>query len=93
LGNAQVWWYVGGEYGGGSWTIEREAGTTDPGASDQIDINDIRVYLGIERWNLNRCYCFVEVGYVFDREIVYVVVPQDTTKISNTVMLSGGLSF
>jgi hypothetical protein len=93
LGNSQLWWYVGGEYGGGSWTIEREPGTTDAGASDRVDINDIRVYLGLEKWNHNRCYSFCEFGFVFDREIVYVLVPDESTSLGNTVMLRAGLSF
>jgi hypothetical protein len=92
IGNRQVWWYVGGEYGGGSWTIEREE---DPlaGFSDRIDINDIRIYAGLEWWNLNRYQAFSEIGYVFNREIVYVLVPSDSVKINNTFMIRGGVSW
>ena len=43
MGNQDLWWYVGGEYGGGAWTVEREGDF-----SDRIDINDIRVMLGLE---------------------------------------------
>ena len=42
-GNHDLWWYIGAEYGGGAWTIEEEAGTTN-----RVDINDIRVSLGLE---------------------------------------------
>lgn len=71
LGTQDVWAYVGGEYGGGSWTVERVSGATE-----QVDINDIRVTLGIE-WGRSdlirqgRRTGFAEVGYVFARELEY----------------------
>jgi hypothetical protein len=86
-----VWWYVGGEYGGGSWTIERTGDLS--GVSDQIDINDIRVYVGLECFNLNRYHAFAEVGYVFQRELVYVITPQDSLDLTDTFMLRAGVSF
>ncbi|PNY38317.1 hypothetical protein [Rhodopirellula sp. MGV] len=68
LGTQDVWWYLTGEYGEGSWTrnvlnVERQA-----------DINDIRAIFGLElgRSDLIRAgrrTWFAEVGYVFDREI------------------------
>ena len=91
-GNQQVWWYIGGEYGGGSWSIEREE---DPqvGEDERIDINDIRIYAGIEWWNLNRYYGFAEVGFVFDREVVFHRVPSDTLAIDETFMFRAGVSW
>ena len=71
LGTQDVWAYVGGEYGGGSWTVERQSGVTE-----QVDINDIRVNLGIE-WGRSdllrqgRRTGFAEFGYVFARELEY----------------------
>ncbi|EMI19984.1 hypothetical protein RMSM_03085 [Rhodopirellula maiorica SM1] len=71
IGTQDVWWYLGGEYGGGSWTVKR-----DNNAEQQVDINDFRVMLGLE-WGQHefiqagRRNAFVEVGYVFDREILY----------------------
>lgn len=92
VGNSDVWWYLGAEYGLGSWTIER---TEAPmaGASDRVDINDIRVFGGVEWTNLNRFYGFLEVGYVFNRELVYYLVPADSVSLKDTFMLSGGFSF
>jgi hypothetical protein len=92
VNNAQVWWYLGGEYGGGSWTFSRQ---DDPesGASEQFDYNDIRVFAGLEWVNLNRWYGFLEAGYVFDRELYFVVVPEESTSLANTFMLRAGLSF
>jgi hypothetical protein len=92
FGNRQVWWYLGGEYGGGSWTIEREQAPS-PGAADRLDINDIRAYVGLEWWELNRFYGFAELGYVFERELVYYRVPGDSTSVDNSFMVRGGISW
>ncbi len=92
INNRQLWWYVGAEYGGGSWTMRR-AEAPDQGASERVDINDYRVYLGAECSNLNRMYSFFEVGYVFNRELFYVVVPSDRTSLSDAVMLRAGIAF
>jgi hypothetical protein len=91
-GNTEWWWYLGGEYGGGAWTIEREE-EPSPGAAEKIDINDVRVFLGFEGWNVNRYYTFVEVGYVFNREIYYVLEPNDTVDLKETFMIRAGVSF
>lgn len=92
MGNADVWWYLGAEYGGGNWTMER---LNDPllGFADRVDINDIRVFGGLEWHGLNERVGFFEVGYVFDREIVFRNVPQDNLKLDDTVMLRGGVRF
>ena len=90
IGNQQVWWYLGGEYGGGSWSIERK---DQPPKNDRIDINDIRLTLGVEWWTVNRYYGFLEVGYVFNRELVYYRVPSDSTNLDDTFMISGGISW
>ncbi|WP_345685407.1 hypothetical protein [Novipirellula caenicola] len=71
VGTQDVWWYLGGEYGGGSWTVTRS-----DNSEQQVDINDYRVMFGLE-WGQHefiqagRRNAFVEVGYVFDREILY----------------------
>jgi hypothetical protein len=36
---------------------------------------------------------FGEVGYVFNRQVVYVVTPSDTFNPGNTFMIRMGLSF
>jgi hypothetical protein len=90
--NGQLWWYVGAEYGGGSWTMSRPE-PPEQGASERVDINDYRAFLGTEWFNLNRMYGFFEVGYVFNRELFYVVVPEDRTSLSDTWMLRAGISF
>lgn len=92
VGNQQVWWYVGAEYGGGSWSIEREE-QPQQGANERLDINDIRIYAGVEWWNLNRLYGFAEIGYVFDRELVYFRVPGDSINVDDSFMVRAGVSW
>jgi hypothetical protein len=88
LGKHEVWWYLAGEYGGGAWTIERA-----DGSSDRIDINDIRVSAGFEWTGPKGFTGFFEAGFVFEREVVYVVTPSDTFDADDTFMLRAGFSW
>jgi hypothetical protein len=104
--NTEWWIYLTGEYGGGSWTIER-TGDTDPlvaGGDDQIDINDFRVMLGLEfkpTQNIDgnlpparRQYvAYFEVGYVFEREIVYRSGVPHEFGLPATYLFRGGIRF
>jgi hypothetical protein len=87
--NTEVWWYLGAEYGRGSWTAENLNNVL---GSTRFDLNDIRVYLGIDWNNLNRYSGFFEVGFVFERRIYYVTNAIEL-KLDNTFMLSAGFSF
>jgi hypothetical protein len=64
--DVQDWLYVGGEFGGGNWAIERPGGSVD-----QMDYGDLRVFVGIEREAIGRLDYRFEIGYVFDREIQF----------------------
>jgi hypothetical protein len=92
MGNHDVWWYVSGEYGGGAWTVQR-----DGGFSDRIDINDIRLILGIE-WGQSallqqgRRSGFFEAGWVTNREF-FSVVEATTYQISDSFMLRAGWNY
>jgi len=88
LGKYELWWYLAGEYGGGAWTIQRTDGT-----SDRIDINDIRISAGIEWTGPRGVTGFVETGFVFKRQVVYVVTPSDTFDPGETWMVRAGISF
>ena len=88
VGTSELWWYVAGEYGGGAWTIERA-----DDSSDRIDINDIRVVLGLEWVNQQGISGFVEAGIVFEREVIYVVDPSDSFDPDETFMIRAGISF
>jgi hypothetical protein len=85
--NLDAWFYLGGEYGGGSWTIERLGGL-----GDQVDINDIRVFVGSEWLGRRGVSGFTEIGYVFERELVYRSL-LDPVPISDTFMIRMGLAF
>jgi hypothetical protein len=87
VGNTKWWWYVAGEYGGGSWTVEREA------IDDRIDYNDIRVIGGLEWETQTHIRGHIEAGYVFDREIVFVSGDPGSFKPDDTLMLRAGVSF
>ena len=88
LGDFEVWSYVGAEYGGGSWAIDRS-----DGRSDQADINDVRSFLGFEWMGPRRVTGFLEVGYVFDREIVYRSSPNDGLDVEDAFLFRSGLAF
>jgi hypothetical protein len=91
INNHNMWMYLTGEYGGGAWTIVRDAGYTDA-----VDYNDIRVSFGLEwlpeaksDWS-----AFVEAGFVFKRELFYVSqVPPNTVDLSDTFLIRAGVSF
>ncbi len=93
VGNAKVYWYVAGEYGGGSWTVDRPAAGGNPGIDDQIDINDIRVLGGIEWETQTQIRGHVEVGYVWDREILFRSGMPGDFGLDDTVMIRTGVDF
>jgi hypothetical protein len=90
VGNHNVWAYLAGEYGGGAWTIVREAGFTD-----SFDYNDFRMMIGAEWIPIakNGPSGFFEVGYVFKRELVYRSLLPPSLDLPDTFMLRGGFSF
>jgi hypothetical protein len=96
--NTEWWFYATAEYGGGSWTIERAALF-----DDRIDINDIRVALGLEfkpapAIDGTRIFgrgftAYLEAGYVFEREILYESDMPTEFELPDTFMLRAGLRF
>ena len=88
VGKFELWWYAAGEYGGGAWTIERA-----DDSSDAVDINDIRVSGGFEWTGPQGLSGFVEAGFVFKRQVIYVVTPSDSFDPGDTYMIRAGISF
>ena len=84
----EVWAYVGAEYGGGSWTIER-----DDGSDDQVDINDIRSFIGLEWIGPRRVSGFLEVGYVAERELVFRSDSGNAFDLEDSFIFRSGLAF
>ena len=88
VGNFEMWAYVGGEYGGGSWAIERI-----DGSDDQVDINDVRAFVGVEWIGPRRVTGFFDFGYAFERELVYASDPSNSLDLQDTLMIRSGLAF
>lgn len=88
FGNVEVWGYVSGEYGGGSWTIKREANF-----SDQVDLNDMRVMAGLEWIGVRGVTGFGEVGYVFERQLIYRSLAPADSYLGTAIMFRGGFAF
>ncbi len=88
VGNYEMWAYAGGEYGGGSWAIERI-----DGSNDQVDINDVRAFIGVEWIGPRRVTGFFDFGYAFERELVYRSNPLNDLELQDTLMVRSGLAF
>ena len=93
LGNSDVWWYLSGYYGGGAWTIKQ----TDD-SNDEIDINDIRVMLGLEFGKSDQIrqgfrLGFFEAGYAFNRELIYRVRSSSNLELDNSFVLRAGFAY
>jgi hypothetical protein len=87
IGNTKWFGFAAGEYGGGSWTVERED------RDDRIDYNDIRVSGGFEWETQSFIRGFLEVGYVWDREIIFVSGLPPSFRPDDTVMIRAGVDF
>ena len=61
------WLYVGGEFGGGVWSITRPS----TGDLDLINYSDWRLLAGYERKIIGGLSRRVRVGYVFQRELEF----------------------
>jgi len=86
--NFEGWAYVGAEYGGGSWAIDRIGGI-----EDQVDINDVRAFIGVEWMGPRRVTGFFDAGYVFERELVYRSAPLIDIPIQDSFMIRSGIAF
>ncbi|HEX4413993.1 MAG TPA: hypothetical protein VH107_10230 [Lacipirellulaceae bacterium] len=87
IGTTKWWGYGAGEYGGGSWSVDRSIG------GDRFDYNDIRIFGGLEWETQTQVRGHVEIGYVFDREIVFDSQLPPDFKPDPTFMLRAGINF
>ncbi len=81
------WWYVAGEFGGGSWAVERPGGQIDV-----LNYYDIRLVLGWEQKSKTAWNAFVEAGYVFGRNVDYLNGPGDFEP-DDAAIIRAGLTF
>ena len=89
MGTSQWWIYFAGEYGGGRWTVERAGGV-----GDDVDYNDIRAIFGIEWETQTQARGHFEVGYVFDRELLFDKSRSPAElKLDDSIMLRAGFDF
>lgn len=95
LNNYEVWGYAGAEYGGGSWSLERDRGAAFGTVDNRVDINDIRTFIGLEWLGPRGITGFFEGGYVFERELVIdlQVLPNERVPLSDSFMLRSGIAF
>lgn len=94
VGNTEWWSYLRGEYGGGSWTVDRDSdGDGSLDIFEQVDYNDIRAAIGLEWLTLRGFGGFFEVGVAFERELVFR--SSGTPNFEPDVMgfLGGGIHF
>ncbi|MBR0237475.1 MAG: hypothetical protein IJQ39_05250 [Thermoguttaceae bacterium] len=86
----ELWWYVRGEYGGGTWNVY--TGLDSPYEKfTNVSYNDVRLAIGLDFEFINNIHGFFEVGGAFNRKVQY----QHTAKFSlgDSFFLSGGLYF
>lgn len=70
--NYSRWGYILGEFGGGSWAIERVNGM-----HDVASYRDWRAIFGFEQRYVNGRSLFLETGIVFHRQLEYAYGPGD----------------
>ncbi|MFM7073688.1 MAG: hypothetical protein ACKO38_18020 [Planctomycetota bacterium] len=88
LGTTEVWLYTAAEYGNGSWTVEHYSGS-----SEQVDINDIRVGVGVDWFAQSGSRGMFEVGWVTARDVVYRHHPGESFSPKDTFFLRAGFAF
>jgi hypothetical protein len=82
------WLYVGGEFGGGVWSITRPS----TGELDVMNYSDWRVLAGYERKITGGLSRRVELGYVFQRELEFDSTAPDVA-LDDTLFLRGGVTY
>jgi hypothetical protein len=81
------WVFLAGEFGGGTWAIQRESG-----ADDLVTLRDFRLIVGFETKSTTGPNWLIETGYVFGREIEYESRTPDIEP-GDTVLFRTGLLF
>lgn len=84
---AAHWTYLGGEFGGNTWAIDRAGGI-----ADKFTYSDLRLVVGYERVAVRGLSARAELGWVFNREIEYRSgIPGFSP--TDTLLLRGELSY
>ena len=86
----ELWWYVRGEYGGGTWNVY--TGLDSPYEKfTNVSYNDVRIAVGLDFEFLNNIHGFFEVGGAFNRKVQYQRITNFS--LGDSFFLSGGLYF
>ena len=86
----ELWWYVRGEYGGGTWNVY--TGLPEPFEKfTNVSYNDIRIAVGIDFEFARSVHGFFEIGGAFNRKVYYQRVA--SMGLGDSFFLSGGLYF
>ena len=83
------WAYVGGEFGGGVWSIDRSATV----GQDLLTYNDYRLLVGIEKKaTIGGISHRLEFGYVFGRELEFSSATPDV-RLDDSLFVRVGLNY
>ena len=83
------WFYVGGELGGGVWSITRTATQTQ----DLVTYNDYRFLIGLERKApIGKIGHRLEMGYIFGRELEFTSGTPDY-RLDDSLFLRAALTY
>ncbi|RIK85391.1 MAG: hypothetical protein DCC67_04025 [Planctomycetota bacterium] len=82
------WLYVGGEFGGGVWSVTRPSTRS----LDVISYSDLRVLAGFEREIAGGVSWRVETGYVFNRELDYDSAMPDIA-LDDAIFMRAGVKY
>lgn len=82
------WAYIAGEFGGGSWSIQRVPGYTQ----DVVTFTDYRAIVGVERRKNGGAGLRLEAGYIFGRSFEYTSTGAQFD-LESTWMVRGSVSF
>lgn len=88
LGTWDLWWYIAGELGGGSWSMQRMT----PVTVDEVEYQDYRLITGLEWTTVSGVKGFIEAGWAFSRELKYQSGAGNVS-LGDTFMLRGGVTF
>lgn len=84
--DCEQWWYVGGEFGGGSWTYQDAANN-----QRIMTLSDLRLLVGLETKQNGGAGRLIEIGYVFSREAEIAGGPTD--QLDSVIMVRGGITY
>src|SRR4029453_3994802 len=87
-GADERWIYVGGEFGGGVWSITRPS----TGDLDLLSYSDWRLLAGDERKGAGGLSTRYEAGYVFNREVEYDSATPEVS-LDDTVFMRAGIMY